>query len=122
MFILLAGLLFFAHADAPKGGDACDLAKAELDAFLGAQNRECKTAADCKSYYFRANSCAPAVVLSSKSVTKNFESKLLPFQDKARKACADRWAGKPPCEPIPSHPVCERGQCRERKNGTPVAE
>jgi hypothetical protein len=116
MLILLAGLLLFAHADPPKGGDACDLAKAELEAFLGAQNRDCKTNADCKSYYFGANSCAPAIVLPSKTVTKDFEAKLIPFQDKARKACAARWAGQPACEPQPSHPVCERGQCRERQN------
>jgi hypothetical protein len=115
MTILLAGLLLFAHAYPPKGGDACDLAKAELEAFLSAQNRDCKTNADCKSYYFGANSCAPAAVLPSKIVTKDFEAKLIPFQDKTRKACAARWAGQHPCEAIPSHPVCDQGQCREKK-------
>jgi hypothetical protein len=90
---------------------ACFKARNTLDEFLLNLPRSCQQDSDCGGYYYRANACAPPVVLAKPGVPKSREPELLRLQADARAACAAEFSHQPACSPIPVQAHCSEQRC-----------
>jgi len=82
-----------------------------LERFMQRLPTVCLRDADCDGYYFRADPCAPAVVLAKPGVDAARERQLLDLQKRVRNACAAEWSQQPACSPIPFRARCLERRC-----------
>ncbi len=106
LVLLIPGMLP-ALADAPT----CPAAAADLEKFLQALPRSCRKDSDCEGYFYRADSCARAVVMRKGQLSPEREKRLLALQSKVRQACAAEFAIRPACSPQPFRAECRRNTC-----------
>ncbi len=86
-------------------------AAADLENFLQTLPRNCRKDSDCDGYFYRADSCARAVVLRKGKLSPQREKQLLAQQARVREACAAEFAVRPTCEPMPFRAECRRNTC-----------
>ena len=116
--ILLAALvafsgLFSVHAAADSA--ACAGAVTQLEAHLRTPSLACKSDKDCKGYYYRMNTCKPAVILPYTHATADFMTKLEIIQRDVKILCTDIWANENPCMLAPYKAVCVNSLCAQGK-------
>ncbi len=104
---LLLPVLVPAVADAPS----CPVAVADLEKFLETLPRSCRKDSDCEGYFYRADSCARAVVLRKGKLSPEREQQLLAMQGKVRQACMAEFSIRPACSPQPFRAACRRRAC-----------
>lgn len=91
--------------------EACMAATAELDAYLMTLPRTCSKDEDCMPFYFRADSCAAPVILSTSATQEGYMLAMVQLQMAARNACAKDWASRPVCTPRAMLAACRSGEC-----------
>lgn len=115
-FAILLALSLSPAASSAAESEACMAANAKLDAFLLAQPKTCQTNADCRPFYFRADSCAAPVILSAGVIEQqNVMLSMVELQMEARAACSKDWAARPACTPQVLVAVCRDGECRGQR-------
>jgi hypothetical protein len=101
---------------------SCEVARAELEEYLGTFSRSCRRASDCEGYYYRGTACERAVVLRKHKLAGQREKRLLARQQAAGEACTLKYRTRPACSPIPFQAVCRRNRCVDALGGPPPAE
>ena len=112
--LLVACCLLLAVAPAAQNQPeplSCESARAELEKFLDTFPRSCQRDSDCEGYYYRADACAPAVVLRKHNLTGKREQRLLALQHEVGEACTLRYRTRPACSAIPFRAACRRHAC-----------
>lgn len=90
---------------------SCESARADLEKYLDTFSRSCRVDSDCEGYYYRADACAPAVVLRKHKLAGKRERRLLARQQRAAEACTLKYRTRPACSPIPFRAVCRKNAC-----------
>jgi hypothetical protein len=101
---------------------SCESTRAELEKFLDTFPRSCQRDLDCEGYYYRANACAPAIVVRKHTLAGKREQRLLALQQNVGEACTLRYRTRPACSPIPFRAVCRRNACVDALGGAPPPE
>ena len=101
---------------------SCESARAELEKYLDTFPRSCQRDGDCEGHYYRADACAPAVVVRKHKLAGKREQRLLALQQNAAEACTLKYRTRPACSPIPFLAVCRRSACVDALGGAPPPE
>jgi hypothetical protein len=104
-------LLLTLAAGTLQAADSCSLAKAKLEEYFLQLPHACRKSTDCEGYYYRANACAPAVILARPGVPKAGEARLLALQSNVRQACAAEFSKQPACSAAPYRADCRNARC-----------
>jgi len=105
--LLLVLAIAPAFADAPS----CPATVLDLEEFLETLPRRCRKDSDCEGRYYRADSCAKAVVGRKGKLSDRQEKRLMAFQERVRQACGAEWSSRPACSPQPFRAECRRSTC-----------
>jgi hypothetical protein len=73
--------------------------------------KRCRKDSDCEGRYYRADSCAKAVVVRKGKLTPAQEKRLMAFQRRVREACGGEWSVRPACSPQPYRAQCRSNTC-----------
>ena len=95
------------------GSEGCMIAIAELDDYLLAIPNTCEADEECVGFYFRADTCAQAVMLPKKFETDmKVIMPLIQLQMATRAACTEEFKYRPVCkQPKPYKPACRENVC-----------
>ncbi|MGH9602124.1 MAG: hypothetical protein ACRD24_07010 [Terriglobales bacterium] len=109
----LTALLFLLLAMTPAVADApsCAATVLDLEEFLETLPRRCRKNSDCEGRYYRADSCAKAVVVRKSKLSPVQQKRLQAFQGRVREACESEWSSRPACSPQPYRAECRRNTC-----------
>ena len=120
--LLLACCLLLSAAPTAQAPPSCGSAREDLEKFLGTFSRGCREDSDCEGYYYRANPCAPAMVLRKHKLTGRRQQRLLTLQQSAGEACTLRYRTRPACSPIPFRAACRHNVCVDLQSAPPEGE
>lgn len=107
VLLMILAMASVAAADAPS----CAATVLDLEEFLETLPKRCRKDSDCEGRYYRADSCAKAVVVRKSKLTSAQQKRLVAFQNRVREACGSDWSNRPACSPQPYRAECRRSTC-----------
>lgn len=117
-------LMILAMAPATAQAPSCAASVLDLEEFLETLPKRCRKDTDCEGRYYRADSCAKAVVVRKWKLTPAQQKRLTAFQGRVREACGNEWSSRPACSPQPYRAQCRRNTCVDvlagKEPGPPV--